>query len=241
MINILLIEDDERLAKLMQRYLQKNEFIVKIETRGDLAVTRIFNDDPDLIVLDLMLPGLNGLEICRQIRPDYSKPVIMLTAMGDDIDQIVGLELGADDYIAKPVEPRLLLARIRALLRRVPSTQSVNSPAFTAPKLQPHSKLKIGNITICKSSYEVYVNDQLVKMSNVEFELLWILTSNAGTILSRDDIMTSLRGFGYDGQNRSTDITISRLRKKIGDDQLPATIIKTIHGKGYLFTINGIS
>lgn len=241
MLTILLIEDDERLSDLMKRYLQKNDFNVNVETRGDRAINRIFNEDPDLIVLDLMLPGLSGLEICRKIRPKYSKPIIMLTAMGDDIDQVVGLELGADDYIPKPVKPRLLLARIRALLRRINYTQSSSLKSDHRNSINEKIKYKFANIEICKSSWEVHVNNKLIKMSNMEFELLWMLISNAGTILSRDEILTNLRGIGYDGLNRTTDITISRLRKKIGDDTKSSNFIKTIHRKGYLFSIDETS
>ncbi|MFV1985123.1 MAG: response regulator [Thiohalomonadales bacterium] len=239
MTTILLVEDDERLVDMMQRYLQKNEFTVEIETRGDRAVDRILKTVPDLIVLDLMLPGLTGLEICRQIRPKYSKPIIMLTAMGEDIDQVVGLELGADDYIPKPIKPRLLLARIRAALRSVApnltSELNHNEPNNSV------SKLIFGNLEICRSSYEVYVDKILIKMSNMEFELLWLLANNAGTILSRDDILSSLRGIGYDGMNRFTDVTISRLRKKIGSENESSNVIKTIHRKGYLFSVDGLS
>jgi len=232
MTNILLIEDDERLADLIQEYLQKNKLEVSIESRGDRAVKRIFDECPDLIVLDLMLPGLDGLEICRQIRPKYSNPILMLTAKGDDIDQVVGLEIGADDYVPKPVQPRVLLARIRALLRRV--------PCDTIKKLQStNAELVYGNIRMNKSNFEVYVDNKMIDLSNMEFELLWLLASNAGTVMTRDDILGALRGIGYDGQNRSTDITISRLRKKIGDDHQPAKIIKTIHRKGYLFSADG--
>jgi len=240
MISLLLVEDDERLAGLMQRYLENNDFSVNIESQGDLAVERILNENPDIVILDIMLPGLSGLDICRQIRPTFSNPIIMLTAMGDDIDQVVGLELGADDYIPKPVEPRLLLARIRAILRR---TENSGHTLITnnEPKNIQIEELTFGDLKLCKTSYEVHIKDKLINTSNLEFELLWLLTSNAGTILSRDQILTSLRGFGYDGQNRSTDIAISRLRKKIGDDQQPPTIIKTIHRKGYLFSIDGTS
>jgi len=237
MTTILLVEDDERLVDMMQRYLQKNEFTVEIETRGDRAVNRILNTVPDLIVLDLMLPGLTGLEICRQIRPKFSNPIIMLTAMGEDIDQVVGLELGADDYIPKPIKPRLLLARIRAALRSIavtPSLEITNNELVNSD-----TKLTFGNLEICKSSYEVYVNNKLIKMSNMEFELLWLLANNAGTILSRDDILSALCGIGYDGMNRFTDVTISRLRKKISTDEESTTIIKTIHRKGYLLSIDG--
>ncbi len=238
MTSILLIEDDDRLANLMQEYLQKNKFEVSIESRGDRAVKRVFDENPDVVILDLMLPGLDGLEICRQIRPRYFNPILMLTAKGDDIDQVVGLEIGADDYVPKPVQPRVLLARITALLRRASGNSSPITPFADTDHIDK-TKLVYKNITINKSSYEVYVDNKLIDLSNMEFELLWLLASNAGTVLSRDDILNSLRGIGYDGQNRSTDITISRLRKKIGDVHQPARIIKTIHRKGYLFATEG--
>lgn len=227
---IILVEDDERLALLVVEYLEQHDLSVTVEYRGDTAVKRILESDPDLIILDVMLPGMDGLQVCKFVRQEINCPILMLTAKNDDIDQVLGLEFGADDYITKPVQPRVLLARIRALLRR------------TTTKFQPNLKqtlygneLVFNEIRINKSSRQLYINDNPIELTNTEFELLWLLANNAGEILSRDKILASLRGIGYNGLNRSTDITISRLRKKIGDTEHPSQKIKTIHRKGYMF------
>ncbi|MFV1983485.1 MAG: response regulator [Thiohalomonadales bacterium] len=227
---IILVEDDERLASLVVEYLEQYELDITVEYRGDTAVKKIIESNPDLVILDVMLPGMDGLQVCKFIRQEIDCPILMLTAKSDDIDQVLGLEFGADDYISKPVQPRVLLARIRALLRR---TTTQNKPN------KNHSlfgnELIFNEIRINKSSRQLYIKDNPVELTNTEFELLWLLANNAGEILSRDKILASLRGIGYNGLNRSTDITISRLRKKIGDGEHPAQKIKTIHRKGYMF------
>jgi len=227
---IILVEDDERLASLVVDYLEQHELLVNVEYRGDTAVKKIIESDPDLVILDVMLPGMDGLQVCKFIRQEIDCPILMLTAKTDDIDQVLGLEFGADDYISKPVQPRVLLARIRALLRR-------SSPHNKMDKNQNlfNNELIFNEIRINKSSRQLYIDNNPVELTNTEFELLWLLANNAGEILSRDKILASLRGIGYNGLNRSTDITISRLRKKLGDGDLPSPKIKTIHRKGYMF------
>lgn len=226
---ILIVEDDERLATLTQDYLRRNGLDVAIETDGTRAIRRIISEQPDLVVLDVMLPGSDGLTVCREVRPHYSQPILMLTARTEDMDQVLGLEMGADDYVAKPVQPRVLLARIRALLRRSESTPSHESP----------QRLEFGELVIDNGGRSVMLGERLVDFTSAEYDLLWLLASNAGRILSREDIFERLRGIEYDGQDRSIDVRISRIRPKIGDDPENPKRIKTVRSKGYLFVKDG--
>lgn len=226
-LKLLLVEDDSRLAASIQEYLQQNEFRVDIESRGDTAVETILKAEHDLVILDLMLPGIDGLEVCRQVRQTYHKPILMLTARDDSIEQIVGLEIGADDYVTKPVEPRILLARIRALLRHARrAVSSTNHPSM---------ELCFGKLTISHGTRTVVWLGHELKCTEIEFELLWLLASNAGQVLSRDHIFETLIGYEYDGLDRSIDIRISRLRKLFDNDSSEPSRIKTVRGKGYLF------
>ncbi|WP_028241828.1 response regulator [Stutzerimonas azotifigens] len=225
---ILIVEDDRRLAELTREYLEANGFGVVIEADGARAVGRIVAEQPDLVVLDLMLPGLDGLAVCREVRGRYDGPILMLTARADDMDQVLGLEMGADDYVCKPVRPRLLLARVRALLRRRESSE--------APPAAPDSKrLQYGPLRIDSALREAWLRDRSIELTSAEFDLLWLLVSNPGRTLSREEIFGQLRGIEYDGQDRSIDVRISRIRPKIGDDPEHPRLIKTIRGKGYLF------
>jgi len=226
---ILIVEDDERLAELTREYLESNGLEVTVENHGGRAVERIRNDQPDLVVLDLMLPGEDGLSICRRVRPFYSRPIIMLTARTDDLDQVLGLEMGADDYISKPVKPRVLLARIRAMLRRATEISNSEESAEEATRLQ------FNDLVVDRSMREAWLNDVSIDLTSAEFDLLWLLSSNAGRVLSREEIFTALRGIEYDGQDRSIDVRVSRIRPKIGDDPIHPRRIKTVRSKGYLF------
>ena len=220
---VLLVEDDGRLATLVSEYLQQHEFIVEVVGRGDQALAEFKSGNFDLVILDLMLPGKDGLEVCRELRNIYAGPIMMLTAKSSDIDQVVGLELGADDYVIKPAEPRVLLARARALLRR--GETSDNSP----------TELALGQLSICRTSHHVSLAGQRVILTTQEFDLLWLLACNAGQVLSRDTIYQELRGLEYDGLDRTVDVCISHLRKKLNDDSENPRRIKTVWGKGYLF------
>ena len=231
---ILLVEDDERLANLTAEYLRKNDFEVLIESRGNTAQTRILDERPDLVILDVMLPGKDGFEVCRAVRPHYGGVILMLTARDEDFDQILGLERGADDYLAKPVQPRLLLARIKALLRRSPVNPS-NTGNNTAESSEP-SELAFGRFRISQATRSTHLGDDAIDLTTAEFDLLWLLARHAGNILSRDDLLQELRGIGFDGLDRSIDARISRLRRKLGDDPENPTRIKTVRGKGYLFS-----
>ncbi len=227
MTRILLVEDDERLAGLTAEYLSRNDLQVSIEPRGDTAESRILAEQPDLVILDVMLPGKDGFEVCRAIRPQYRGVILMLTARDEDFDQILGLELGADDYIAKPVQPRVLLARIKALLRRLPAASEHDTAS---------DQLVFGNFRISQSTRTASLGTQAIDLTTAEFDLLWLLASHAGNVLSRDDLLQELRGIGFDGLDRSIDARISRLRKKLNDDPENPTRIKTVRGKGYLFS-----
>lgn len=230
---ILIVEDDERLAALTKEYLDSNGLAVDVVGDGNDAIKRIVEQQPDLVVLDLMLPGSDGLEVCRSVRSHYHNPILMLTARTDDVDQVLGLEMGADDYVAKPVRPRVLLARIRALLRR-----SDNNDAEVAAAITQESKgerLDFGDLVIDNAAREVWLNSQQVDLTSAEYDLLWLLASSAGKILSRELIFEKLRGIQYDGQDRSIDVRISRVRPKVGDDPMNPRRIKTVRSKGYLF------
>ena len=223
---VLIVEDDQRLAELTQEYLESNGLKVAIESDGARAVARILADKPDLVVLDLMLPGEDGLSICRKVRGQFAGPILMLTARTDDMDEVLGLEMGADDYVCKPVRPRVLLARIRALLRR--------SEGGEAP-VENQRRLEFGPLVIDSAMREAWLRGASVELTSAEFDLLWLLAANAGRILSREEIFTALRGIEYDGQDRSIDVRISRIRPKIGDDPMHPRLIKTVRSKGYLF------
>ena len=222
--SIMLVEDDLRLAELVSRYLENNGFRLTTLARGDRVLEQVQRDPPDLIILDLGLPDQDGLSICKQLRPAYVNPILILTARDNDIDHVLGLELGADDYVIKPVEPRVLMARIQALLRR--------------SKLQPraeHTILKFGQLQISVAARSVSLNGQPVALSSNEFDLLVYLAEHAGEIQSRVKLFHHLYGREYDGVDRMLDVRISHLRRKLGDDADSSERIKTIWGQGYLF------
>lgn len=224
MNRILMVEDDTELAELVADYLVQHRFEVQIESDGEAAVERILNDQPDLLLLDIMLPGADGMEIVRRIRPRYEKPIMMLTARTDQVDQIIGLELGADDYILKPVEPRLLLARIKVLLRRSPQSQNAVPEG-----------IQIDELLIEEGSRSARVGDVEVDLTNPEFELLLYLAKRAGKVIGRQELFQNLKGIAYDGQNRVIDITVSSLRAKLNQHSKKKNqIIMTVRNKGYV-------
>lgn len=224
---ILLVEDDEIAVKTLGRYLEKQGFLVEHEARGDRAVERILGMQPDAVVLDGLLPGKDGFEVCREVRDRYRGPILMLTSRDEDLDQVLGLELGADDYILKPAEPRVVLARIKACLRRAGHSSAHPSDP---------DEFAFGRFRINRASRSVQLDGREIPFTTAEFDLLWLLASHAGTILSRDDIQSRLRGIEYDGLDRSIDMRISRLRKRLGDDPDSPARIRTVRAKGYLFS-----
>ena len=224
--HILLVEDDVKLARLVQEYLEAQGYQVTIEGRGDRAVERVAEERPDLVILDLLLPGLDGWAVCRQVRPWFAGPILMLTALDDEIDEVVGLELGADDYLTKPVRPRVLLARVRTLLRRLERPGRTSKPESTPIDLKW--------LVVDPLRRSVMVDGNVVTLTTAEFDLLWLLATHAGQVLSREQISQELRGIEYDGLDRSHDLRVSRLRKKLGDTGRTPQRIKSVRGLGYL-------
>jgi len=227
---IILVEDDKELASLVADYLCKNGFAVDVASDGATAVSRIIEAQPDLVILDIMLPGISGMDVCKAIRPQFSAPILMLTALDEDIDQMLGLELGADDYVIKPVKPRLLLSRIKALLRRAHSNSLAVGRETDNTQHGPH-------LYMDTARRQARVDERHITLTTAEFDLLKLLADHAGEIVSRDTIISRLRGFEYDGMDRSIDRRVSRLRKKLADDPIEPQIIKTVRGKGYLLSI----
>ncbi len=225
-IELLLVEDDVSLAEWVSEYLVEQGFLVDHVERGDLVLTQVKKKTYELILLDVMLPGLSGVEVCRQIRQDSQVPIIMLTARADEFDEVIGLEMGANDYVIKPVRPRALLARIKSVLRTV-QTEPVAK--------QASSKLVFGDLSIDSGSKRVIYEGKEVEISTSLFDFLWFLASHAGEIQDRDSVFKALRGREYDGLDRRFDVMLSNLRKLFNDDPQKPTKFKTIWGKGYLF------
>lgn len=226
MVKVLIVEDDQRLAELVIEYLQNYEFAVDWVNRGDQALSRFQQNPADVVILDLMLPGHDGMVICRQIRAISQVPILILTAREDVFDEVAGLEQGADDYVNKPVQPRVLLARLRALLRR-----SQDNPANQESS---EKDLLFGALRISVANRNVYWRDELVSLNTAEYKLFMVLVESAGKVLSRNDILLAMRGIEFDGLDRSIDNKISRLRRKFDDTH--SEKIKTVWGEGYLFS-----
>jgi DNA-binding response OmpR family regulator len=219
---ILVIDDDERLNALLKTFFQGFGFETVTATHPEEGLKLLRHNEPDLVILDIMLPGMNGFEVCKLIRKDSTVPIIMLTAKGDLMDKVVGLELGADDYIAKPFEPREIVARIQSVLRR--SNPPVKNQA-----------LKFLHILIDPAKRSLEVDGREVALTTTEFTALKLLAENPHTVLSRDQILDELRGIECEAYNRSVDITMSRLRQKLNDDPHNPRFIKTVWGTGYMF------
>ncbi len=234
---LLLVEDDARLAELTAESLRRKGWRVDVVGRGDRAIERIRSDPPDLVILDVNLPGGDGFDVCRAVRNGFAGSILMLTARDDDLDQVVGLELGADDYVAKPVAPAVLAARVRALLRRGGrgAQGNASNDGTTAHAGAAARRVSAAGVTIDAAARDVRVHGEPVQLTTAEFDLLWALASSAGRIVSRDELMQSLRGLEFDGLDRSIDARVSRLRRKLGDDADDPRVIKTVRGRGYLF------
>lgn len=225
MTSIVLVEDDLELAEWISDYLTAKQYQVSIYHDGLQAYEGLSLAQPDLIILDGMLPSMDGLEICKQLRMRSQVPIIMLTARDEEIDEILGLEMGADDYLTKPVRGRLLESRIKSLLRRAkPNQHLANS----------NQSIQLGALLVCKSTRSATLDGKPLKLSSNEFDVLWLLAQQAGKIVSRETLVQQLRGFEYDGFDRTIDLRISRLRKKLDDDASQPYKIKTVWGKGYL-------
>ncbi|MDD9957077.1 MAG: response regulator transcription factor [Anaerolineaceae bacterium] len=218
---IFLVDDEQHIIDLVRLYLQQEGFRVESAGEGQEALDRILAQPPDLVVLDLMLPGLDGREICRRVRARSDLPIIMLTARDDDVDKIVGLELGADDYLTKPFNPRELLARIRAILRR--SVQRGDAQGDERP-------LVIGNLRILPTQYRVQLDGVEVRLRRLEFDLLHTLARRPGMVFSRDQLLSLVWDYEVPGQTRTVDVHIAHLRHKLAGMQAG---IETVWGVGY--------
>ena len=223
---ILVIDDDENLNSLLQDYLSEFSFQVMTETNPERALNILKRKTPDIIILDIMLPGMDGFEVCRRIRKSYNIPVIMLTARGKVEDRIVGLELGADDYLPKPFEPRELVARIQSVLRR-------------SLEIGKTGRLHFKSLVIDIDRQLVLLEGEEVELTTMEFEILHLLMKNPDKVLDRDKIMDSLRGLEWEAFDRSVDVLVSRLRQKLRDDPKSPRFIRTIWGRGYKFIGEG--
>jgi len=232
--NVLIVEDDAHLADALGDYLKSEGFDVAIESDSAKAVERIRVEQPDIVILDIMLPKIDGLEVCRLVRPFYSGAILMLTGKIDEGDQIQGLEAGADDYVLKPVHPSLLLARVRALLRRVESRGFPAIPGGEIIEMGGEVSLtQIGCLLLNQSAREAYIGSTTIDLTTIEFDLLWLLVQQAGQPVDRDSLYRDLLNREYDGLDRTIDVHISKLRRKLVDQGGCASWIKTVHGRGY--------
>lgn len=224
--SILLVEDNAKLANFLKTILIKAGYDVSLESRGDKAIYRIIREQPALVILDIMLPGMNGMQICHSVRHHYNGNILMLTALEDEHSEVSSLNLGADDYLTKPVPEDVLMAHVAALFRRQSRVDTNKTIGFHALEINLVSK-------------EVYLSGEKINIPPSEFELLAILAINHDITLSRDTIMLALRGHDYDGVDRTIDLRISRLRKLLEDDENNPQRIKTVHRKGYVLVSEG--
>ncbi len=220
---VLLVEDDERLASMTARYLEAHGLEVTSVADGRRGLARALEGRHDVVVLDLMLPGLSGLELCRELRGRCAVPVIMVTALGDEVDRVVGLETGADDYLAKPFSSRELLARLRALVRR--------GRGMVGP---PGEVLRVGDLELSARDYTATLAGRRLDLTTSEFVLLRVLAERAGRVLTREQLLDLTKGSADEAFDRSIDAHVSRLRHKLGDDPRQPRLLKTIRGAGYL-------
>jgi DNA-binding response OmpR family regulator len=222
---ILVVDDEANIRDLASMYLQREGYQVLTARDGEEALLLLRQESPALMVLDLMLPKLNGWEVCRRVRADSNIPIIMLTARDEDVDKIVGLEMGADDYMTKPFNPRVLVAQVRAILRR----------ANTDPGRAANSLRQVGNVIIDPSGREVTANNQRIDLRTKEFDLLLALVDHPNIVLSRDQLLDIVWGYEFYGQTRTVDVHIAHLRDKLSDSDL---LIETVWGKGYKLVVS---
>ena len=233
MNKIVYVEDDPDVGALIASYLGKHDMDVIVEPRGDNAEATIAREKPDLVLLDIMLPGKDGMTLCRDLRGQWQGPIVLLTSLDSDMNHILSLEMGANDYILKTTPPAVLLARLRLHLRQ--NTSTSNSIASAQSTLTPHKALRFGTLSIDPVNRQVLLSGENIALSTADFELLWELATHAGQIMDRDALLKNLRGVSYDGMDRSVDVAISRLRKKLLDSAAEPYRIKTVRNKGYLF------
>lgn len=223
---ILVVDDEEPIADILEFNLKKDGYQVELAFDGEQALAKAQSFQPDLVVLDIMLPKLDGWQVCQRLRQHSTVPIIMLTAKDEETDKVLGLELGADDYVTKPFSPRELLARIRALLRRVQSYKIQDGNMV---------QLSFGDLSIDLESYEVQKRDQVIELTVREFELLKFLALSPGRVFSRETLLEKVWGYDFYGDIRTVDVTVRRLREKIEDDPGNPVYVQTKRGIGYYF------
>ena len=220
--SILIVEDERKLADLLRDYLSEAGYTVSWLDRGDRVVPRVKQDPPALILLDIMLPGLDGTEVCREIRKFSKIPILMITARVEEVDRIIGLELGADDYICKPFSPREVVARVKAVLRR----------AYSEPET---TRLAVGPISLDETTRRVSVDEQVLNLTPSEFGLLKIMMAHPGRVFSRSELLDKVQGYQFEGYDRTIDTHIKNIRKKIAEKLPGRDVIHTVYGIGYKF------
>lgn len=224
-IGVVYVEDDERLGRLTSQYLRSHGIDVTLVSRGDLAVAEVLRVRPDVVLLDLMLPGASGLEVCRQLRERLDVPIVMVTARGEEADRVMGLESGADDYVSKPFSSRELVARVRAQARR--------KRGQSGPRA---ARVEIGALVVDGATMTVTLHGHVLALTTTELALLRVLAERAGRVLSREQLLQLVRGSPDDAFDRSIDVHVSRLRQKLGDDPRQPRILKTVRGAGYVLS-----
>lgn len=234
---ILTVDDDPNILELLRLYLEKDGYRVRGAASGEEALSLFRMETPDAVLLDLMLPGKSGLDVLREIRLASAVPVLILTARGDTFDKVVGLELGADDYIEKPFEPKELLARLKAVLRRARGELEPHGTEAVAGEPLA-TDLTIGSLTIDKTGHRVLVNRREVELAPREFELLVYLAEHPGRVFTRDQLLDGIWGVDFFGDNRTVDVHIRRLREKLDDEPHPDWELKTVWGVGYKLDIH---
>jgi two-component system response regulator BaeR len=220
--HILIVEDERKLADLLRDYLSEAGYTVSWLNRGDRVVSRVKQDPPGLVLLDIMLPGTDGTEVCREIRKFSKIPILMITARVEEVDRIIGLELGADDYICKPFSPREVVARVKAVLRR----------AYSEPET---TRLAIGPISLNETTRRVSVDDEVLNLTPSEFGLLKIMMAHPGRVFSRSELLDKVQGYQFEGYDRTIDTHIKNIRKKIAEKLPGRDVIHTVYGIGYKF------
>ncbi|MCP4111125.1 MAG: response regulator [Desulfobacteraceae bacterium] len=220
--HILIVEDEKKIAQLLRDYLEKAGYTVSSLERGDQVIASVRQKQPDLILLDIMLPGADGMEVCREIRKFSSVPVIMITAKVEEIDRLLGLELGADDYICKPFSPREVVARVKAVLRRIGSEPDEN-------------QLVAGPVTLDENTRRVTVGNEELKLTRSEFGLLKVMMDRPNRVFSRNELLNRVQGYDFEGYDRTIDTHVKNLRKKLSEMIPEQEIITTVYGIGYKF------
>ena len=226
--NILIADDNQQITSILSEYAKKDGYKVYIAADGADAIAQFKKIIFDIILLDVRMPIKDGFEVCREIRKSSSVPIIIITARGEDFEKIMGLDIGADDYIVKPFSPGEVMARVRAILRRIERTPENE---------RKQEKFELDNLCIKLESFEVLINEEIIELTKKEIELLWTLATNKNKVFTRDNLLDSVWGYEYYGDNRTVDSHIKRLRSKIDEKEHPNWQIKTVWGMGYKFEV----